>query len=263
MRDRVGFDGVGQAISGAVHITGEMDRPTKFMVPAVDFATAISCALGTVMALYERKTSGKGQEVSASLLQTALNFSSGALIEEAVLRLNRGGTGNRAPQYGPSDIFKTRDGWIITQVIGPAMFKRWTRLVGKPELLEDSRFKDDTSRGEHGELLSGLMSQWCAQYSRDEALTRLEEARIPAGPVYSPREVLDDEGIRASGAFHPVEYPGVGAPVPLVSGPVSLSRTPSSIERRPPKAGEHTDEILRELDYSAADIAALRDRKVV
>jgi crotonobetainyl-CoA:carnitine CoA-transferase CaiB-like acyl-CoA transferase len=263
MRDRIGFDGVGQAISGAVHITGETDRPTKFMVPIVDFATAMSCALGTVMALYERKASGKGQEVSASLLQTALNFSSGALIEEAVLRLNRGGTGNRAPQYAPSDIFKTRDGWIITQVIGQVMFKRWARLVGKPELLEDGRFKDDTSRGEHGELLSGLMSQWCAQYTRDEALARLEEARIPAGPVYSPRQVLDDEGIRASGAFHPVEYPGIAEPVPLVSAPISLSRTPSSIERRPPKAGEHTDEILRELGYSASDVAALRERKVV
>jgi formyl-CoA transferase len=263
MRDRIGFDGVGQAISGAVYITGETDRPTKYMVPIVDFATAMSCALGTVMALYERKASGKGQEVGASLLQTALNFSSGALIEEAVLRLNRGGTGNRAPQYAPSDIFKTKDGWIITQVIGPAMFKRWARLVGKPELVEDKRFKDDVSRGENGELLSGLMSHWCAQYTRDEALARMEEARIPAGPVYSPRQVLDDEAIRASGAFHPVEYPGIADPVPLVSAPVSLSRTPSSIERRPPQAGEHTDEILRELDYSACDVAALRARKVV
>ncbi|WP_077000808.1 CaiB/BaiF CoA-transferase family protein [Variovorax sp. KK3] len=263
MRDRIGFDGVGQAISGAVHITGESDRPTKFMVPIVDFATAMSCALGTVMALYERKSSGKGQEVGASLLQTALNFSSGALIEEAVLRLNRGGTGNRAPQYAPSDIFKTRDGWIITQVIGPVMFNRWARLVGRPELVDDERFKDDRSRGEHGELLSGLMTQWCAQYTRDEALAHLEEARIPAGPVYSPRQVLDDEGIRASGAFYPVEYPGIAEPVPLVSAPISLSRTPSAIERRPPKAGEHTDEILHELGYSAGYIAGLRERGVV
>lgn len=263
MRDRIGFDGVGQAISGAVHITGETDRPTKFMVPIVDFGTAMSCALGTVMALYERKVSGKGQEVGASLLQTALNFSSGALIEEAVLRVDRGGTGNRAPQYAPSDIFKTKDGWIITQVIGPAMFKRWARLVGKPELVEDERFKDDASRGAHGELLSGWMSEWCAQYTRDEALARMEEARIPAGPVYSPRQVLDDDGIRASGAFHPVQYPGITEPVPLVSAPISLSRTPPVIERRPPKAGEHTDEILKELGYSASEIAALRERKVV
>jgi formyl-CoA transferase len=263
MRDRIGFDGVGQAISGAVYVTGEPGKPTKMMVPVVDFATAMSCAMGTMMALYERKSSGMGQEVGASLLQTALNFASGSLIEEAILCVDRQGTGNRAPQYAPSDIFKVKDGWIITQVIGPAMFKRWVRMVGRPQLLEDERFKDDVSRGQHGELLSAWMSEWCAQYTRDEALARLEEARIPAGPVHSPRQVLEDEAIRASGAFHPVDYPSIDKPVPLVSPPVSLSRTPPSIDRRPPQAGEHTDEILQELGYSPDDIAALRERKVV
>jgi formyl-CoA transferase len=263
MRDRIGFDGVGQAISGAVYVTGEPGNPTKMMVPVVDFATAMSCAMGTVMALYERRSSGMGQEVGASLLQTALNFASGSLIEEAILRVDRQGTGNRAPQYAPSDIFRVRDGWIITQVIGPAMFKRWARMVGRPELLEDERFRDDVSRGQHGELLSEWMSAWCARYTREEALARLEEARIPAGPVHSPRQVLEDEAIRASGAFHPVDYPGIAQPVPLVSPPVSLSRTPPAIERRPPKAGEHTDEILQSLGYAPEEIAALRERKVV
>ena len=263
MRDRIGFDGVGQAISGAVYVTGEPGNPTKMMVPVVDFATAMSCAMGTMMALYERRSSGMGQEVGASLLQTALNFASGSLIEEAILRVDRQGTGNRAPQYAPSDIFRVRDGWIITQVIGSAMFKRWARMVGRPELLEDERFRDDVSRGQHGELLSEWMSAWCARYTREEALARLEEARIPTGPVHSPRQVLEDEAIRASGAFHPVDYPGIAQPVPLVSPPVSLSRTPPAIERRPPKAGEHTDEILQSLGYAPEEIAALRERKVV
>jgi formyl-CoA transferase len=263
MRDRIGFDGVGQAISGAVYVTGEPGNPTKMMVPVVDFATAMSCAMGTMMALYERRSSGMGQEVGASLLQTALNFASGSLIEEAILRVDRQGTGNRAPHYAPSDTFRVRDGWIITQVIGSAMFKRWARMVGRPELLEDERFKDDVSRGQHGELLSEWMSAWCARYTREQALARLEEARIPAGPVHSPRQVLEDEAIRASGAFHPVDYPGIAQPVPLVSPPVSLSRTPPAIERRPPRAGEHTDEILQSLGYAPAEIAALRERKVV
>jgi len=263
MRDRPGFDGIGQAISGAVHITGLPDQPMKMMVPVVDFATAFSCAMGTMMALYERRDSGMGQEVGASLLQTALNLASGSLIEEAVLRVDRKATVNRAPHYAPSDIFRVKDGWIITQVIGPAMFKRWSRMIAKPELVDDERFQDDLQRGEHGEYLSGLMSDWCGQFTRREALARLEEARIPAGPVNSPREVLDDEAIRASGAFQPVEYPGIDQPVPLASPPVSLSRTPPEIRRRPPTAGEHTDEVLQELGYAPAQIAELRSRRIV
>jgi crotonobetainyl-CoA:carnitine CoA-transferase CaiB-like acyl-CoA transferase len=263
MRDRLGFDGVGQAISGAVHMTGLPDHPMKAMVPMVDFATAISCALGTVMALYERQRSGVGQEVGASLLQTGLNLASGSLIEEAVLRLDRKATANRSPNYAPSDIFKVKDGWIIVQVIGPAMFERWARLIDRPELLADSRFDDDKKRGEHGELLSGHMSEWCAQRTREEALALLEKARIPAGPVQSPRQVLDDEHIRTSESFHWVRYPGVDGPLPIVAPPISMSRTPPVIERRPPTAGEHTDEVLLELGYSRPAIDDLRARGIV
>ncbi|MES2999513.1 MAG: CoA transferase [Pseudomonadota bacterium] len=263
VRDRVGFDGVGQAISGAVHMTGLPDHPMKAMVPMVDFATALSCAMGTVMALYERKTSGKGQEVNASLLQTGLNLASGSLIEEAVLRLDRKATVNRSPNYGPSDIFRVKDGWIIVQVIGPAMFKRWSRLVGMPELVDDPRFLDDKKRGEHGHLLSEYMAAWCAERTREESLAQLEGARIPAGPVQSPRQVLDDESIRASEPFHWVKYPGLEEAVPIVASPLTMSRTPPTLERRPPTSGEHTEEVLQEIGYSMDQIRGMRSRGVV
>ncbi|RZL93121.1 MAG: CoA transferase [Variovorax sp.] len=263
VRDRTGFDGVAQAMSGAVHLAGDPARPAKAMVPVVDFATAMSCAMGTMMALYERRSSGKGQEVSGSLMQTALNMASGQLIEESVLHLNRQATGNRAPQYAPSDIYKVKDGWIILQVVGTAMFKRWARLMNRPELLGDERFQDDLSRGRHGELISGWMSEWCAKYTRAEALQLLEEARLPAGPVNSPREVLEDPLIRNAGAFHLMATPGIKEPVPLVAPPVRLSRTPPAIERRAPKAGEHTDAILAQLGYSRSAIDRLREQQVV
>ncbi|MFT3721546.1 CaiB/BaiF CoA transferase family protein [Pseudorhodoferax sp.] len=263
VRDRVAFDGVGQAISGAVHLSGLPDHPMKAMVPVVDFATALSCALGTVMALYERKASGMGQEVGASLLQTALTFSSASLIEEAALHVDRQASMNRAAQYAPSDIFRARDGWFIAQVIGPAMFKRWARMVGQPELVDDPRLQDDLQRGRHGEYLSGVMSEWCAGLTRAEALAQLEEARIPAGAVNSPREVLQDDAIRAAEPFEPMAYPGVPEPVPIVKAPVFLSRTPSSIRRRAPLAGEHTDEILAEIGYSPAMVAQLHAGGIV
>ena len=263
VRDRVAFDGVAQCISGAVHLAGTPDQPAKAMVPVVDFATGLSCALGTLLALYERKSSGVGQEVGVSLLQVALTLSSASLIEESVLKLDRKATLNRAAHYAPSDIFRCTDGWIIAQVIGPGMFKRWTRLVGRPELFDDPRFDDDLERGKHGQFFSDIMNEWCGQVTRAEALTQLEQARIPAGSVNSPREVLNDATIGAAEPFHEVRYPGVETPIPIVKAPVFLSRTPPRIERRPPKLGEHTDEVLREIGYTSERIAQLREQGVI
>lgn len=178
------------------------------MVPVVDFATAFSCALGVMLALYERQRSGMGQEVSASLLCTGLNMASGALIEEALLGLDRQATLNRASGYAPSDIFKATDGWFITQVIGRPMFKRWTQLMGRPELLDDPRFADDRLRGENGAFLSELMSAWCADKTLADALAELEQARIPASPVNSPRQALEDETIKAADVIRWMDYPG-------------------------------------------------------
>ncbi|WP_420996593.1 CaiB/BaiF CoA transferase family protein [Cupriavidus sp. 30B13] len=261
--DRVGFDGVGQAMSGAVYASGMPLQPAKAMVPVVDFSTALACALGVMAALLERRGSGQGQLVEASLLRTALNMASGALIEESLLGLDRRPSGNRSPIAGPSDIFRVRDGWIIVQVIGQPLFNRWAALIGRPEVLDDPRFADDRGRGEHGEQLSRMMADWCAGLSREQALAALEHARIPAGPVNSPRQALRDEVIGASGAFCWVAYPGLERPAPLVAPPVGLSRTPPALDRRSPTAGEHTDEVLAGIGYDAHRIGELRRHGVI
>jgi len=264
VRDRVGFDGVGQCVSGVVHMSGLPDHPMKMMAPVVDFGTGMACALGTMMALYERKTSGMGQEVGASLLRTALTYSSASLIEEAALGVDRQATLNRAPHYAPSDIFRCQDGrWIIVQAIGEGMFKRWARAIGQPELADDPRFQGDLARGHHGEEISRVMEAWCARHTRAQAISLLEAARVPVGPVNSPREALADPVIQAADALRPIDFPGLPRPVPITATPVELSRTPPSIQRRPPACGEHTDEVLREIGYSDSAIADLRAKGVV
>ncbi|QEY63064.1 CoA transferase [Metapseudomonas lalkuanensis] len=262
LRDKIGFDGVGQAMSGGVYLSGYPDQPMKSMVPVVDFATAIACALGAVAALYERNRSGEGQKVESSLLQTALNFSSGYLIEEQLLKLDRQASGNRSQSYGPSDIFKASDGWIIVQVIGPSMFKRWAKIMGRPELLDDPRFADDELRGQNGSLLSELMAEWCNKRSRNQALQELATAKIPAGPVYSPAEVHADQAIANSGAFVWLQHPQ-HVEAPYVAAPLNLSRTPLEITRHAPLVGEHTEEILSEFGFDAEEIKDLRHNNVV
>jgi crotonobetainyl-CoA:carnitine CoA-transferase CaiB-like acyl-CoA transferase len=261
--DRVGFDGIGQAMSGAVYMTGNEDQPYRAQVPWVDFGTALHCAFGTMAAIMARKVTGKGQIVEGALLATALTFGNALLIEQAVVKPDRVPTRNRSQTAGPVDLFRTRDGWILVQVIGQPLFKRWAKLMGEDHWLTDPRFKDDISRGDNGAAISERMSRWCAQYATAEALDILAKAKIPSGPVYKPQQTLDDPHIQQVGFFQHTEYPGAPRPAPIAKAPVWLSMTPCSIRRRPPTLGEHTDQILAGLGYDKKAIAALRQKGVV
>lgn len=194
---RVGFDGIGQVMSGAVYMTGEPDQPHRAQVAWVDFATALHCAFGTMAALMARERTGEGQVVEGALLATAVTLTNALLIEQAVIKADRIPTGNRGQTAAPVDIFRTKDGFIIVQVIGQPLYERWAALMGEAHWLTDPRFKDDISRGNHGELISQRMAHWCAQRTSAEALETLGAAKIPAGEVLRPQQTLDDPHIQA------------------------------------------------------------------
>jgi crotonobetainyl-CoA:carnitine CoA-transferase CaiB-like acyl-CoA transferase len=261
--DRVGFDGIGQAMSGAMYLSGTPGAPSKSIVNYVDFATALSCALGTVVALFERQRTGRGQVVEGSLLGTALTLMNPLILEESLLHLGRVGTHNRGQTVGPSDTFRTRDGFILVQVIGQPLFERWARLMGDDSLLSDARFRTDDLRGRNGEVLSQKMAGWCAERTSAEALSELERAKIPAGPVYSPAEVMEDPHVRGGGFFTPVAQSGIECPVPVAEAPFRLSETPVGPCGRSPALGEHTDSVLGALGYTRQEIDGLRRDGIV
>jgi crotonobetainyl-CoA:carnitine CoA-transferase CaiB-like acyl-CoA transferase len=261
--NRVGFDGLGQAMSGSMYMTGTPEQPVKAHPPFIDFGTASLSAFGTMAALYERQKTGKGQMVEGSLFATALTMTNGTAIEQNAIAPNRVATLNRAQTSGPADTFKTKDGWVLVQSVGGPLFKRWADLMGEDHWLSDPRFKDDISRGNNGEVISARLAEWCAMRTSAEVLDAMEAARLPAGPIMSPQDVLDDPHVAAKGMFQPVEYPGLEKPAPLMVTPVELSETPGEIRRRPPTLGEHTDQIMAELGYSEAEIQQLRDNRVV
>ncbi|HDZ09284.1 CaiB/BaiF CoA transferase family protein [Pseudohongiella sp.] len=261
--NRVGFDGLGQAMSGAMYMTGTPEQPVKSYAPFIDFGTASLSAVGTMAALFERQKTGKGQVVEASLFNTALTMMNGTLIEQAMIERNRTATLNRSQTSGPADTFKTRDGWVLIQSVGGPLFARWVELMGEPEWLDDPRFKDDITRGDNGELISERLARWCAERSSAEVLADMEAARIPAGPVMSPQQVLDDPHVAARGMFRHLEYPGAGKAAPVMTTPFSLSANPTAVKHRAPLLGEHTDQIMQELGYSAAQIEQLRSIRVI
>ncbi len=261
--EKVGFDGIGQAMSGAMYLSGQPDQPTKSYVPWVDFTTALSATVGTLAAVMARQQTGRGQEVKGSLLASALTIANAALIEQAVTVPDRVATLNRSQVSAPSDTHRTRDGWILVQTIGQPLFERWTTLMGEPQWLEDPRFIDDMARGDHGEVISERMAAWCAERTTEVALAELEDARIPAGPVYSPQQALDDSHVQAIGFLKALGFPGVPALAPVSDTPFSLSGAETGVRHRAPQLGEHTDEILESLGYRPGDIAELRTARVV
>ena len=260
---RLGFDGIGQAMSGIMYLSGRPGEPTKAYCPYVDFTTALVATVGTLAALLVRRDTGQGQQVRASLLASALIIANGMLMEQAMIRPDRVATGNRSQTQGPSDAFRTRDGWVLVQSIGQPLFRRWTELIGEPHWLDDPRFADDRSRGDNGAALSERMAAWCGERTTDEALTQLDAARIPAGPVLSPQQVLDDAHVQAIGFLRSVASPETNTEAPVAETPFTLSAARAGIRGRAPALGEHTNAILASLGYSAPAITALHERRVV
>ena len=183
----------------------------RSVVPYVDFGTALSLAIGTMMALYHKQHSGAGQEVEAALLPVALMMTDGMLIDQAMLNSNRGRVGNAGTAAAPCDLFKLKDGWVLVQVAGQPMFKRWCRLVGQEGWIADPRFASDDARATHGAILNARMQAWCDERTLAEAIAELDVARVPVGPLYSPQQALDDPHVQAMGFLKPM---GLSWPAP-------------------------------------------------
>lgn len=208
-KNRVGFDGLGQAMSGTMYMSGDNGEPRKLYGPWVDFTTAMMGVVGTMAALKHRDQTGEGQLVGTSLFGSAVLISSVTLMEQAMLNINRVGTANRGQNAGPADTFKTKDGWVLVQSIGLPLFERWTKLIGEDHWLTDPRFKTDQDRGDNNHILSERMSEWCLERTTKDAIAEMDAVRLPCGPVMSPQETLDDPHLAAMGLLKNVPYPGL------------------------------------------------------
>lgn len=263
MADQLAFDSVGQAMSGGVYLSGDEGKPARTQILWCDFGTALHCAYGTAMALMAREQTGRGQMVDGSLFATAALFGSAFAAEAAIKGTDRTAVGNRSFAAAPADIFETRDGWIICQVVGQPLFERWAALMGEPHWREDERFRSDSARAANGAVISARMQDWSQVRTQSEALVELARAKIPAGPVLRPSEVISHPQTQAAELFQWTDYGTPAQSIPLVRAPVFLSETPGTIRTAPAQLGEDTDSILDSVGYRPAEVAALRNDGVI
>ncbi len=260
---RGGFDGIGQAMSGAAYMTGNEDAPVKAAAPYVDYSTAVMSAFGVMAALYEREKTGRGQHIQGSLLSTALAVFNSHLVEQSVLDLHRRPSGNRVQTSAPSDVFASRDGFILVHVVGQGLFARCAKLIGASDWLEDEGLQTDQARGDRRDELCERMSHWIGERSTEQALEELQRAGVPAAPILNLQQAIEHPQVKAMAYLKEVDYPGLDKPAQVADLPLRFSDIPAGITDSPPQLGEHTDTILAELGYSSEQIRRFREREVI
>jgi crotonobetainyl-CoA:carnitine CoA-transferase CaiB-like acyl-CoA transferase len=261
--ERGGYDVMIQGMSGTMAITGEPGGgPTRFPAPIADITTGIYTALAIVAALYGREHTGQGQTIDTALLDAQVtwlaNIGNGYLATgEPVARL-----GNAHPNIVPYQPFPTADGWIIVAAGNDRLWQRLVELLEWPELGDDPRFATNADRLAHRDELIPVLTERFRHEPSDLWLARLEEARIPAGPINTPEAALADVQLLARGMIVELEHPAAGL-VRSIADPMNLSVTPVTYRRPAPMLGEHNREILTELGYRPDEIDQLRQAGVV
>jgi len=264
--NRVGFDFMAQAMSGAMALGGFADLPPqRSHLPFCDFSTALNSTIGILLALRHRDQTGEGQMIDLALLQTAVSFTAPQIAEAETLGRLRPRVGNRAPYLGPSDLFKCKDGYVFIATIMDSLWKRLARAIGHEELIDDPDLYNDFHRFENRHKVDPLVAEWTASRKVDEVIAVMEEARIPCARYLELDEVSRDPHVQARGMveYMDMEEPGLEN-LPICGIPIKLSKTPGRVETRAPRVGEHNREIFKGLlGYSDDEIADLEENGII
>jgi formyl-CoA transferase len=258
---RAGFDQIAQGMGGLMSITGLPGQgPVRVGIPVADLTAGIFTAQGILVALLEREVSGLGQWVRTSLLQAQifmLDFQASRWLMEGQVAKQ---AGNNHPTSIPTGVFQTADGHMNIAASGNKIWERCARALGRADLLEDPRFATAAGRSEHRDALNAALEATTRTNSTAHWVAALNEAGVPAGPIYRIDEMFADPQVRHLGIAQTLNG---NKSQTYVGQPIDLSRTPAEIVSHPPELGEHTEAILAELGYDAAAIADLRARQIV
>jgi crotonobetainyl-CoA:carnitine CoA-transferase CaiB-like acyl-CoA transferase len=264
MADHGGFDLIAQGYSGLMSVTGEGPGrpPVKCGPPVTDITAGIIACMGVLAALLHRNRTGQGQRVDTSLFEAGITQTYWQAAIALATGVSPGPMGSAHPLTAPYQAFQTADGWITVGASSQSTWVKLTEAVGRGDLASDTRFLANADRMRNRAALAGILGEIFRQRSSSAWLQRLEAAGVPAGPVLSVGDMLSHPQTLARGMVRDVPHSRLG-PVKTLGFPITLSLTPANVRRAAPTLGEHTREVLLELGYSEAELAALNASGVV
>jgi crotonobetainyl-CoA:carnitine CoA-transferase CaiB-like acyl-CoA transferase len=249
-RHLTGYDPVVQAESGFMDITGTPDGPpVRTGIAMTDYLAGLYAFGGIMLALYHRDRTGQGQHVDIALFDSILStLSMPAGIYQATGQAPRR-IGNDHSSIAPYEVLNARDGMVMIAAANQRLWRQLCEAVGVPRLIADPRFATNTDRVKNRPALKLELERAFAEFSVDALIDRLRALRVPCGRVRTIPEALDDPQIEPRQMFIPFDDPELKG-FRVLGNPIKLSASPARLSRRPPKLGEHTAEILKELGIS-------------
>jgi formyl-CoA transferase len=255
--DRPGYDQIAQGMGGLMSITGLPGQgPVRVGIPIADLTAGIFLAQGVLVALLERERSGKGQWVHTSLLEAQVTMMDFQATRWLIGKEIPPQAGNDHPTGIPTGVFKTADGHMNIAASGQHMYRRLCEALDVKHLIDDPRFKTPQDRSKNRLACNAELEKATVTRTSAEWVEILNKAGVPCGPILNVKEVFEDEQIRHLKLATKIRHPRLGEQE-VQNLPVTLSRTPGAVRTASPDLGEHTDQILGELEYSKEDIAAL------
>ena len=263
-RDLPGFGAIGEAMGGLRHLTGEPDRvPVRCGISIGDTLAALHGTIGVLMALYHRKVNGgQGQVIDVALNEAVFNVMESLVPEYSAFGAVREPAGSALPGIAPSNAYRCADGVVLIAGNGDSIFKRLMQVIGRDDLGSAPDLANNTGRVARVQELDAAIEAWTHSRSVNEVLAALAQASVPAGRVYTAKDIVEDPHYRAREMIlqqhtrdgHTLEVPGI---VPKLMG------TPGQVRSSAPKLGDDTDAVLAGLGMDAQAIAQLREKKVV
>ena len=256
--DRPGYDLIVQGESGLMDLTGEADGPpTRIGTSIADLTAGMMAAQGILLALYARRTTGRGQHVRVAMLDAVaslLTYNAGNYFASGEVPTRRG---NDHPSVVPYQTLRARDGWMNLGIANDSLWVRYCDAVGRPDLRDDPRFATAPERVRHRDVLVPIVVEITAGRTVAEWMDVLGAAGVPCGRIRNVAEVCTNPQLTARGKVVEHPHPTAGR-VRMIGQPIELSETPGRIDRAPPLLGEHTDEVLRAAGYTDEEIRAFR-----